>query len=189
MKQQDIADEPTKLKAMPPSRITRINRLREQWTEEKVFRLLVWLKGLDAVLELIGGILLFVVSPRAIGTVAQFLTQHELSEDPHDFIANTLLTASASLTHNHVSLFGALYLLSHGIVKIILVWAVLRDKLWAYPWMIAFLGVFVVYQIYRLVIRVTPGLLILTLFDMVIIWLTVREYHRLQASRTPLLKT
>jgi uncharacterized membrane protein len=55
---------------------------------------------------------------------------------------------------------------------------VLRDKLWAYPWMIAFLWVFIVYQVYRLFIRFTLGMLLLTLFDLLVVWLTVREYKR-----------
>ena len=38
-------------------------------------------------------------------------------------------------------MFAAVYLLSHGLSKIVLVALVLRDKLWAYPWLIALLGV------------------------------------------------
>jgi uncharacterized membrane protein len=63
-------------------------------------------------------------------------------------------------------------------VKVVLVWAVLRDRLWAYPWMIAFLGIFIVYQAYRIVVRITLGMVLLTLFDLVVVWLTVREYRR-----------
>ena len=33
------------------------------------------------------------------------------------------------------TLFDAIYLLSYGIAKIVLVALVLRDKLWAYPWL------------------------------------------------------
>jgi uncharacterized membrane protein len=35
---------------------------------------------------------------------------------------------------------GAVYLLAHGLVKVILVAALLKNQLWAYPWTIAFLG-------------------------------------------------
>jgi uncharacterized membrane protein len=136
------------------------------------------LKGLDGVLEMIGGLLLFVLRPDRIAAVTRFLTQHELEEDPNDFVANHLLTAAHGLTHGSATLFGALYLLSHGLVKLVLVAAVLRDRLWAYPWMIAFLGIFIAYQTYRLVVAFSVGLLLLTLFDIVIVWLTVREYRR-----------
>jgi uncharacterized membrane protein len=75
-------------------------------------------------------------------------------------------------------LFGAVYLLAHGVVKVILVTALLKNQLWAYPWMIGFLGIFIVYQLYRLSFRPSVGLTALTIFDAVIAWLTYREYRK-----------
>lgn len=146
---------------------------------DRTFFVSLILKGLDGVLELVGGILLLVVTPAQIGAIARILTQHELSEDPHDLIANSLLHLTNSLNVS-VTLFAAIYLLLHGAVKVVLVWAVLRDHLWAYPWLIAFLIVFIVYQGYQLVVAFSWGLLLLTLFDIFIVYLTSREYgiHR-----------
>jgi uncharacterized membrane protein len=70
------------------------------------------------------------------------------------------------------------------VVKIVLVYAVLRRQLWAYPWMIAFLGVFILYQIYRMTFAPSVGLVALTVFDLVIVWLTFLEYRR-QRRRLP----
>jgi uncharacterized membrane protein len=75
-------------------------------------------------------------------------------------------------------LFGAVYLLAHGLVKVILVGALLKNQLWAYPWTIVFLGVFIVYQLYRLSLKPSVGLTALTIFDAVIAWLTYREYRK-----------
>ncbi len=149
---------------------------------DRTFFVSLILKGIDGVLELIGGILLLVVTPAQIGAVAQFLTQHELSEDPHDLIANSLLHFTGSLSVS-ASLFGAVYLLLHGAVKVVLVWAVLRDQLWAYPWMIAFLLVFIAYQCYQLVVGFSWGILLLTLFDIFVTYLTWREYGIHRARR------
>jgi uncharacterized membrane protein len=132
----------------------------------------------------VGGILLLVVSPTTIDQLSRFLTQHELSEDPHDFLATHLLHAAGSLTGSSLE-FGALYLLSHGLFKIVLVAALLRDKIWAYPWMLVFLIVFIVYQIYRMTFAFSIGLLGLTIFDVVVVWLTYREYGKQRAGRTP----
>ena len=96
-------------------------------------------------LELVGGILPLVVTPAQIGTIARFLTEHELSEDPHDLIANSVLHLAGSLNLS-VTLLGTIYLLLYGVVKLVLVWAVLREHLWAHPWLIAFLQVFIAYQ-------------------------------------------
>ena len=79
------------------------------------------------------------LSPATIDRVVTSLTQHELSEDPHDLLATHLLKTAHGLTGAAV-LFGAVYLLAHGVVKVVLVAAVLKNQLWAYPWMIGFLG-------------------------------------------------
>jgi len=100
------------------------------------------LKGVDGLLELVGGVLLLVVSPDTINRWAQRVTQHELTEDPRDFVA------------------------------------LMRRERWAYPVAFVFLGGFVVYQLYRLTYDPSIGLALLTAFDVLIIWLTWREYRR-----------
>ena len=151
---------------------------------DRAFAVGIILKGLDGVLEVVGGVLLLVVKPSTIDQLSRALTQHELSEDPHDFLATHLLHAADRLTGPSLE-FGALYLLSHGLIKIVLVAALLRDKIWAYPWMIAFLIVFIIYQVYRMTFAFSIGLLGLTVFDVVVVWLTFREYGKQRASRTP----
>lgn len=149
---------------------------------DRAFEIGIILKGLDGVLELIGGVLLLAVSPATINRIVAGLTQHELSEDSHDFVATHLMRMSHGLTGSAVG-FAAAYLLLHGIVKVVLVVALLLNKLWAYPWMIAFLIAFIGYQIYRLALNLTVGLTLLTLFDIAIVWLTWREYRKQQARR------
>ncbi len=151
---------------------------------DRAFAVGIILKGLDGVLEVVGGVLLLVVSPTTIDNLSRALTQHELSEDPHDFLATHLLHAAGSLTGSSLE-FGAAYLLLHGVVKIVLVAALLRDQIWAYPWMITFLIVFIVYQIYRMTFALSIGLLGLTAFDVVVVWLTYREYGKQRAARMP----
>jgi uncharacterized membrane protein len=143
---------------------------------DQTFEVGIILKGLDGVLEVLGGLLLL-VSPATINRVVTSLTQHELSEDPHDILANHLLKTAHGLTGSAV-LFGAVYLLAHGLVKVVLVAALLKNQLWAYPWTIVFLGVFIVYQLYRLSLKPSLGLTALTIFDAVIAWLTWREYRK-----------
>ena len=151
--------------------------------EVLIFRITLILKGLDGLLELVGGVLLLVLRPEQIQGLARLFTREELNEDPQDFIATHLLAASNSLSaHGGLSLWGALYLLSHGLIKVVLVWAVLRDRLWAYPWMVGFLLVFIAYQGYAMIIHFTIGLLLLTVLDAIVCVLTVREYRRLRCA-------
>jgi uncharacterized membrane protein len=141
------------------------------------------LKGLDGVLEVIGGILLLFLTPAAIQHLVRVLTAHELSEDPHDLIARYLLHTTAHL-HHGTTLFGAIYLLSHGIAKIVLVALVLKDKLWAYPWLIGLLLAFIGCQLYQITaVRFSVGLTLLTIFDALLVWLTWREYRAKRAHQ------
>jgi uncharacterized membrane protein len=164
--------------------LTSMNWFRSGDLLDRAFAIGIILTGLDGVLEVVGGLLLLAVSPTTIDQISRALTQHELSEDPHDFLATHLLHAAGSLTGSSLQ-FGAAYLLVHGVVKIVLVAALLRDKIWAYPWMIAFLVVFIVYQIYRMTFAFSIGLLGLTVFDGAVVWLTYREYGKQRATRAP----
>jgi uncharacterized membrane protein len=166
---------------------TRLQRARasmfkpKDWLD-RVFEIGIIGKGLNGLAELIGGLMLLFVNPSRLQHLAGALTQGELSEDPHDFIATHLLHTASGLTGDAV-LFGAIYLLIHGLVKIVLVIALLLNKLWAYPWMIGVLGVFIGYQLYRIALHPTAGLIALTAFDLVIVALTWREYTRQRTAR------
>jgi uncharacterized membrane protein len=144
---------------------------------DRTFKVGMVLKGADGVLEIAGGLVLLFVSPASIQHFVRSLVAHELSQDPHDFIAGHLLHTATHLTRSS-TLFGAVYLLSHGAAKVVLVVLVLRNKLWAYPWMIVLLIAFILYQLYRItLVHFSAGLAALTVFDALLVWLTWREYR------------
>ena len=157
-------------------------RFRPRDWLDHVFEIGVVLKGIDGLLEVVGGVLLLLVARAEVSGLVHALTQHELSEDPRDLIASRLLHTANSLTRPG-QLFGAGYLLLHGIVKVVLVLALLRNKLWAYPWLIGVLLIFIGYQVYRIVLSPTLGLIALTGFDIAIVALTWREYRRQRVYR------
>lgn len=160
-----------------------MTRFRPSGLLDWTFEIALILKGLDGVLEVIGGLLLLFISTARFDSWVVALTQHELSEDPNDFIANQLLTASGHLSDGGQA-FAAFYLLAHGVVKVVLVAAVMKDKLWAYPWMIAFLIAFIGYQCYLMAVNPTIGIALLTIFDVLMIWLTYREYVKRRVMRS-----
>jgi uncharacterized membrane protein len=147
----------------------------------RIFAAGMWIKGLDGVLEIIGGFLLLLISPAALNRLVAALTQHEFVEDPQDRVALALRQAAAHLSAN-TQLFGSIYLLAHGLVKVGIVVGVLLGRRWAYPAALGFLGLFILYQLYRLGFQYSAGLLLLTLFDIVMLWLTWREYTSLPAA-------
>ena len=136
-------------------------------------------KGVDGLLEIVGGILLLAVSPAAVGRLVRILTQHELSEDPRDVVAGYLLRSTRHLSAG-AKTFGAIYLLGHGLVKMGLVTALLHKRPWAYPAAIAAFALFVAYQIYRYSLTRSAALLALSVADLALIGLTWLEYRRLR---------
>ena len=136
-------------------------------------------KGIDGVLEILGGVLLFVLSPNRIDAIVRALTQHELSQDPNDAVAHFILESAQHLTGD-TKLFGAIFLLGHGAVKVVLVAGLLRKQAWAYPiGMLAFFA-FVVYELYRYTHTHSNWLIVLSVLDLFVIGLTWLEYQRLK---------
>ena len=149
---------------------------------DKVFEVGILLKGLDGLLEVTGGILLFFIKPEYLNRLAITLTQHELAEDPRDFLATHILHSSQNLAAGSL-VFAALYLLSHGLVKIVLVWEILHNRFWAYLGLIYLTIGFMIYQIYRFTYSHSISLVLLTVFDGVIVYLTVVEYRKRKSKR------
>lgn len=144
---------------------------------DQVFRISIYLKALEALFEVVGGIILFFITPHFINHWGSVLTRGELSEDPNNFISNFL-------SHNihHLSsistTYAAIYLLTHGIIKLVALGAVLKDKFWGYPLLLVVLAVFIIYQSIQLVHNVTLGLLVLNIFDAFVVVLTVIEWRK-----------
>jgi uncharacterized membrane protein len=139
----------------------------------------IFFKGLDGVLEIVGGLLLFVVRPETITGIVTNLTQHELSEDPHDIIASQLARLGQDFSAS-AQVFAGVYLLSHGVIKVVLVASLFRGQLWAYPTAIVVFLLFIAYQMYRYALEPSTSMIVLSVLDVIVIALTWLEYRRLQ---------
>ncbi len=147
-----------------------------QQQRHRLFAAGVFIKGLDGVLETIGGVLFLFVDPNALSNLVISFTAHELSEDPDDWFATTL----RRLVHNLSSdsqLFVSVYLVAHGLIKVLLAAGLLREKLWAYPAALWFLGIFISYQLYQFSHTHSLGLLTLSGFDVSVAALVWLEYR------------
>ncbi|HYK81561.1 MAG TPA: DUF2127 domain-containing protein [Gemmatimonadales bacterium] len=144
---------------------------------DRVYRIGLWIKGIDGVLEIAGGLFLLLVGQPQLGQLITFLTQRELTEDPRDWIASHVRDAVNHLSPS-TQLFASLYLLSHGVVKLGLMVELLRKRTWAYPYAIAFLLVFLAYQVYRLRLQFSLALLLISVLDAVIVLFVWRDYRQ-----------
>ena len=150
----------------------------------RIFEISVLLKGAHALIECIGGLVLAFVSTSAIQNMVNSFTQDELVEDPNDFVATHLLRLAQDFTVS-TQHFYAFYLLSHGVIKSFLVVGLLRNKLWAYPASLVVLGLFIVYQLYRFSYTNSFGLIVLTVFDVVVMALIWHEYRVVRRHLAP----
>jgi uncharacterized membrane protein len=141
----------------------------------QIFEVGILLKGAHALIECLGGIAFALVSAGSIANFVNAITQEELIEDPNDFIATHLLAMAQQFSVQSKN-FYAFYLLSHGIVKLLLVVGLLNNKLWSYPASLVVLGLFIVYQLYRYSYTHGIGLIVLTIFDVIVIGLIWHEY-------------
>jgi uncharacterized membrane protein len=150
----------------------------------QIFEISVLLKGAHALIECIGGLILAFVSTSAIQNLVNSFTQDDLIEDPNDFVATHLLSLAQDFTVS-TQHFYAFYLLSHGLIKAFLVVGLLRNKLWAYPASLVVLGLFIVYQLYRYSYTNSFGLIVLTVFDLVVMALIWHEYRVMRRHLAP----
>ena len=131
----------------------------------QIFVASVLAKGAHAVIEIVGGLLLYFFSADAI-------TRWLDRIDRNEWLARHF--------HANEQHFYAFYLLSHGLLKSVIVVGLLREKLWAYPASFVIFGLFIAYQLYRYTYTHDLMLIGLSIFDLFVIYLAAHEYRLLR---------
>ncbi len=156
------------------------NRFLDEKKIHWIFDVSLWFKAVFALSEIVAGVVAYFVPQRLFLTLVLWVTKQEFAEDPHDFVANSLLHAVQHLSVG-TQRFAAAYLLAHGVIKLWLIVGLLRQRLWYYPVAMVVFGAFVGYQLYRYTFTHSIWLLLITALDAVIIALTRHEYRYLAA--------
>ena len=159
-----------------------IRALKERYIFD-LFRISIFLKGVLALTEILAGTIIVFINPAAIGNAIVALIQDELADEPTSFLALHTLPLAEQFALAP-KLFLALYLLSRGLIKLGLVIALLRNKLWAYPAALAVMGLFMIYQLIEIILKHSVFLIALTLFDIAVMWLIWHEYRIVSAKAT-----
>jgi uncharacterized membrane protein len=153
---------------------------KPQGVFDKVFEYGILIKGVDGLIELLTSIALIFLSPRRLQVLIELATHRKLAHDPDDFISNFLIHASHQFT-NSARLFFIIYLAVHAAIKLISVFGLLRNKMWAYPFSLIALGALTLYQVYDIIFGSGSILIIgLTVFDVAILALIWREYQKVK---------
>ncbi len=127
--------------------------------------------------EVLTGTILAISGKLIVNNLVIFLTQQEISEDPNDFFANSLIQISNGISSS-LHVFAIVYLIFHGVVNIFLGAFLLKGKLWAYPAAIGVFFPFLIYQIYRYFHTHSLALIFLSIFDAFVMWIIFMEYNK-----------
>ena len=150
----------------------------------RLFEASLLIKGLFAAAEAATGVGLWLTPNALFGHLAHWLTKTELAQEPTDAMALWFghLVQSLSIQTQH---FYALYLLAHGLLKLVMVILLQRKITWAYQAAIVVLMGFVAYQLYDWTQSHSPFLLALSAFDTFMAVLVWRESKALPVARAP----
>jgi uncharacterized membrane protein len=147
-----------------------------------LFEASLLLKALLAGAEAAAGLSLFALPNGQVSALADWLARYQITHDRHEWplVALERGLASFSIESQH---FYALYLTSHGLLKLVMVALLVRKVSWAYPASMAVLAGFIAYQMHHWWLTGSVPLLVLTAFDVLVFALVWREYRGIRAAR------
>ena len=140
----------------------------------KIFHITLLVKAFDGILEFLSGFFLFFISSAGLVNLIQKIFQHELTQDPTDILANSLL----NFFHTSVNakLFAAVYLFVHGFVKLWVVYGLWSRNTKTYPIAGVVLALLIAYQLSKVFATNSLILTLLTILDIFIFVLMVIDY-------------
>jgi uncharacterized membrane protein len=150
--------------------------VKKQEAVHSVFKTITILKGIHAVIEILLGVILLILSKEMISNIIIYFVAGRLAGDPSGFVARHVTQFGIDMYFG-MKLFFAVYLGSHGIVNLSLVYGIIKKPFIAYPIsIVVFIG-FLIYQAYSYFTITSVWLLVITLFDAVFIVLLFYEYN------------
>ena len=148
--------------------------MREK-TIHRIFFVTLWFKAALALFEIGSGIAIGFTSRETLLELGLRAARH-IPAEQRDVVAAFLFRLVEGLSIS-ARTFAAIYLVSHGVIKLWLVSGLLRGKLWYYPVGIALFALFCAYQLYRYTLTHSPWLIFLTILDVIVIALTWHEFR------------
>ncbi len=146
------------------------------------YRISLAAKGLLGAMQATGGIGLWLAPGGSVKRFIDWMTRHEIAQDPTDPLARMLTGWAAQLTAGTES-FYAVYLVGHGALNLAVVLALIFRIPGAYHVSLAVLWGFVAYQLWHFMAAPDLALLVLTAIDLAVIALVIAERRR--GTRAP----
>ncbi|MCL2113827.1 MAG: DUF2127 domain-containing protein [Streptococcaceae bacterium] len=150
--------------------------MRAGWLDAS-FDIVVLFKSLFALLEVIGGVALFLVPM----TVLRSLLNQLAKEAPLPVLVQLFNHTAQNLTSD-MTLFAVIYLLAHGLLKLVSLVLLWKRVLWAYPLSLVLLSSFIGYQMAEFSKTGAWSMIALTVIDLLMMVLTLLEYKKLSGN-------
>lgn len=149
---------------------------------ERVYQIGIGIKGFDGLVELVAGVALL-VSPSLVHTLLTSISGEAIEHTGRtsQFIAQYVARLDNDLAKTGLA-FLIFFLIGHGLVKLILVYCLLKEIVKAYPYALAVLVLFLMYQVYVLIRDPSIGMWVFTILDVLIIYLVWGEWRKLSAK-------
>lgn len=139
------------------------------------------IKAFDALLEVVMGFLLF--TPMKLGDFLAKVNQAEIFEHLGvERTANVLHHHAATAIH-HSSVGTAVYLVIHGVAKLIFIGGAFWQKPWGYIGLTIILTIFIVFELFHAATKGSLFMLSMAVFDALIAFLAWREYRNLASAK------
>jgi uncharacterized membrane protein len=148
---------------------------REEKTIYELFKLSIIFKAVGSIAEMLAGITIALIPGSAVLHAALFITHGDVDGDVNDILARGVIGAAHWLSISNGWFIGG-YLLLRGLIQLVLVLELLRNKLWAYPALLVVMSLLVVTQIYDIYFSHSIPTISLTIFDLVTMYLIWHEY-------------
>jgi len=142
----------------------------------------VVVKGLDGVIETLAGIAVAILGTAGVYELVIQFTAPELDLHPASKTIHLLRHGASDLSHAS-SRFVVIWLLVHGILKLVLAVELLRGRSWIFPAAALILSAFVAFMTYKLSVHFSGWLLAFALFDLMTVILVLNEWRSHRMSR------
>ena len=147
--------------------------------EKQIYQLFKWsilIKGAISVVEVIVGTLVMFTPVSIITHMTDYVIKNFFGGKTEGFLVSEIISNAEALVNIGTVLIGV-YLIGRGGIKLGLIIGLLRNKIWAYPWSLVVIGVLVLFQVFELIKTLHLGIIFVTAFDLVVMYLIWREWN------------
>ncbi len=160
-----------------------LERIRRSTWYETAYKISVGVKGFDGLVELLAGLWLL-IAPATLHALLQGIFGELVQHHSRfmQFMAENVAHIDQDLAKGGL-LIVILFLITHGVVKLALVYCLLKEIIWAYPYALVVLGMFFIYQVYVFIMHPSVSMFLFSLLDAIIIWLVYGEWQKLKEEK------